>query len=70
MDQLRRGINVASKIEATDGRTGRSFDDSEQEERREVAVGLEGVRERISRRTGVRAPRFGGIITGVAFFNP
>lgn len=70
MDPFRRGIVVASSMEATDGRMGRSLDESEQEERREDAEYLEGVRERISRRTGVREPRLGGMTTGAAFLSP
>jgi hypothetical protein len=56
-------------MEATAERMGRSLDE-EEDERLEDAESLEGVRERVSRRRGVREPRFGGITTGAAFFNP
>lgn len=69
MDQLFRGtgIAVASSIEATDVGIGRSFDEDEDDDRREDAGSLDGVRERASRRTGVREARFGGMTTGMVF---
>lgn len=72
MDHDRRGtgIAVASNTEATDGGKGRSLKDEEEEDLRDEADGLEGVRVRASRCTGVREPRFGGIITGVVMVEP
>lgn len=66
MDQDRRGtgIAVASNIEETAAGTGRSWDE-EEDDRREALDVLDGVRERASRRTGVREHRFGGITIGV-----
>lgn len=71
MDQVRRGtgIAVASSIEATAVGIGRSWDEAEEDRRDEEDV-LDGVRERASRRTGVREPRFGGMTTGVVCIGP
>lgn len=72
MDHDRRGtgIAVASNMEATDGGKGRSLDEDEEEDLRDEADGLDGVRDRASRCTGVREPRFGGITTGVVMVEP
>jgi hypothetical protein len=51
-------------MEATDGGKGRSLEEDE-EDLRDEADGLEGVRDRASRCIGVREPRFGGMTTGV-----
>lgn len=54
-------------MEATDVGIGRSLDDDEDDDRREDAEILDGVRERVSRRTVVREARFGGMTTGMVF---
>ena len=56
---------VASSIEATALGIWRSLEE-EEEDRREEADVLEGVRRRASRRTGVREVRFDGMPTGTA----
>lgn len=61
---------MASNIETTDVGMGRSLDEEEDDDRREDSETLDGVRERASRRTGVREPRLGGITTGVALVDP
>jgi hypothetical protein len=63
------GIAVASNMDATDKGKGRSFEE-EEEDLRDEADGLDGVRVRASRCTGVREPRFGGITTGVDMVEP
>lgn len=63
-DRRGTGIAVASNMEATDGGKGRSLEEDE-EDLRDEADGLEGVRDRASRCIGVREPRFGGMTTGV-----
>lgn len=60
---------MASNIEVKAAGTGRSLDEEEEDRREEPDV-LDGVRERASRRTGVREPRFGGITTGVELADP
>lgn len=69
MDQLFRGtgIAVASNIEATDVGIERSLDEDDEDERREDAGILDGVRDRVSRRAVVRETRFGGMTTGMVF---
>jgi hypothetical protein len=56
-------------MEATDKGKGRSFEEDE-EDLRDEAGGLDGVRVRASRCSGVREPRFGGITTGVVVVEP
>lgn len=67
MDHDRRGTGmaVASNMEATDKGKGRSFEEEDEEDLRDEADGLDGLRVRASRCGGVREPRFGGITTGV-----
>lgn len=56
---------VASSIETTDVGIGRSFEEDEDDDRREDSRVLVAVRA--SRRTEVRDVRLGGISTGVVF---
>ena len=63
------GIAVASSTEATAVGIGRSWDE-EDDDRREVLVGFDGVRDRTSRNTGVREPRLVGIPTGIVLVDP
>jgi hypothetical protein len=52
-------------MEATDKGKGRSFEEEDEDDLRDETDGLDGVRVRASRCSGVREPRFGGITTGV-----
>jgi hypothetical protein len=69
-DRRGTGIVVASNMEATDSGKRRSFEEDDEEDLRDETAGLYGVRDRASRCTGVREPRFGGITTGVVIVEP
>lgn len=60
---------VALSIEATEVGIGRSFEEEEEDDRRDEANALTEGRERVSRRTEVWEPRLGGMTMGEAPVN-